>query len=1165
MSRQLRLILLGTPEFFIDDQSLTNFNSNKTRALLIYLALTRRTAMRTSLAGLFWGGMSEEKAHTNLRKSIANLKKLVGDWLIITRQTIAFAEESDYWIDVQAFEAAGQEETAVSLYNGDFLDGFYVDDAPEFEQWLLGQRARLREQMLAALYHSIISQTKQRHEAQAIAYCQRLLSMEAWREETHQQLMRLYARSGQRTAALAQYKQCQQILWDELGILPASETEALYERIKQRPSPHHNLTRAATPFIGRADEITALQNELLNPDGRLLTILGTGGIGKTRLAQATAQTLIGRFLEGVWFVELADVDRPQLVPHAIGTALGLHFAATAPADVQLIEHLRSREMLLILDNMEHLVETVDFLAQLLQAAPELTLLLTSRREIQLQEEQIWTVEGLPYPPTDAPDNPQDYAALTLFEATVRRRNRRFTLNGDVSAVSQICRLVVGSPLAIELAAAATRQATPTAIAAQLQANLGSLQSQWRNAPQRHRSLRAVFDHSWALLTVAEREAFRQLAIFHGTFSAEAAAQIAQVDSTQLANLASHSLLRAVDSSHFALHELLRQFALEQLQAAGDTATLNGRHSDYYLNLIAQQGTRIATDDSLTAQQQIVGNFANIVAAWRWHTSHRADHVPLPALRGWLDYFLLAGNAHHGHTLLTQLCADVAGQRPFAPHLHAALADLEVVVGRIDDAQARLRQIRQTDEWDNSPALRLHSLTIEISILIKRGQNQLIAKLADEARTLLPRLPGTRLELVLLNQLGTAHRRRADYDAALTELNHLQRRAQTLNNRYHEALALLQTAVLHHHYLDNYQAALPLYEQALAIAEPLGFKTITADCRAYLGVIYSLQGDYQRSLDFLQHALHLYRDLGEPITEGLTLINLCHTYDAMDEYEQIGRRCRQGVELLAQAGAAYYEADGCAVCSSHAIIAGDYMTARDYLQTAVQTARDGQDHMLLARALWRQIWLFTSVGDLTAAEATLHEAQSLPSDALSAERQCGIALAASLLYQYQGKLSAALQMAQQAAAFAQETAPYWQADCAAQSGYILLAQQNWPAAAEQFGIIHRFRGGMRQLEAQAGLAIAAHHLGNQMQAQEQIAPVIAHLQKPRQTMTGAWQATAVYLHCYELLGADETADQLLSAGYNFLQQRWQRLDAAWQATFWQNVPSHKRLKQLAERL
>ncbi|MCA9919078.1 MAG: AAA family ATPase, partial [Anaerolineales bacterium] len=640
MSDQLRLILLGTPEFFLNDQPLTDFNSNKTRALLIYLALNGRSLMRTTLAGLFWGDMPEDKAHTNLRKSIANLNKMVGDWLEVTRQTAVFNPQN-CWIDVLAFEEAGMAETAVSLYNGDFLDGFYVDDAPEFEQWLLALRARLREQMLGALYSGIQTQTQQHNQTQAITYCQRLLAMETWREEIHQQLMQLYVRNGQRSNALAQYAQCKQLLWDELGVLPSSATEKLAERIRNRPSPPHNLNRPATPFIGRAEEIAALQNELLDPNGRLLTILGHGGIGKTRLAQAVGETLTDHFLEGVWFVELADVDRPELVPHAIGTALGLHFAAATPADEQLIDHLRQRELLLILDNMEHLVEVADFLAQLLHAAPDLTLLLTSRREMQLQEEQIWHISGLPFPDDDAPADPSSYPALTLFEAVARRRQRTFRLNGDTPAVSQICRLVEGSPLAIELAAAATHRATPAAIASQLQANFDSLQSQWRNTPARHRSLRAVFDHSWALLPPAGQEAFRQLAVFHGPFSAEAAAQITQMARAELNNLVANSLLRPIDDSQFSPHELLRQFALERLQAEGEKfAELNGRHASYYLDFIAQHGSHISTAGSLAAQQQIVASFSNIVAAWRWHTSHRADEVPLAALRGWLDYFLL---------------------------------------------------------------------------------------------------------------------------------------------------------------------------------------------------------------------------------------------------------------------------------------------------------------------------------------------------------------------------------------------------------------------------------------------------------------------------------------------------------------------------------------------
>ena len=1163
MSDQLRLILLGTPQFFLNDQPLTDFNSNKTRALLIYLALNRRPLMRTTLAGLFWGDMPEKKAHTNLRKSIANLNKMVGDWLTMTRQT-AFFTNTDCWIDVQAFEAAGMGETAVSLYGGEFLEGFYIDDAPEFEQWLLGWRARLREQMLGALYNSIQTQTEQQNVVQAIAYCQQLLSMEAWREETHQQLMRLYVRNGQRSNALAQFAQCKQLLWDELGVTPASETEKLAERIQNRPSPAHNLNSSSLPFIGRADEIADLQKELLNPACHLLTILGHGGIGKTRLAQAVAATLTDHFLEGVWWVELADVDHGELLPHAIGAALGLHFAPASPADVQIIEYLRSRELLLILDNMEHLVETADFLAQLLQSAPNLTLLLTSRREIQLQEEQIWMIEGLPYPAdSDTIDDPTRFPALTLFESVVRRRQRHFRLNGDTPVVSQICRLVEGSPLAIELAASATHHTNPATIANQLQANLDSLQTEWRNTPKRHHSLRAVFDHSWALLNPSAQDAFRQLAIFHGPFSADAVTKITQMDVAQLHDLVANSLLRPIDNTQFSPHELLRQFALELLQTdIKRYAELSDHHADYYLDFVAQHGLRISTADSFLAQQQIVANFTNIVAAWRWHTAHRADDVPLKALRGWLDYFLLTGNAPHGVILFEQLCAGVDEERPLATHLQTALADLEVVTGRVSSAEARLAQVRQSAEWQQSPELQLHALTITISLYIKQGKSEAIAALGQEAKLLLSAQPATRLELILLNQLATTQRRQGHYDAALEAFAHLHERASALDNRYHEAVALMQTAVLQHHYLDNYLAAKPLYEQALAIAQPLGFKTIMADCHAYLGSIYSLQGEQQRSLDFLQHALQLYRDLGEPITEGLTLINMCHTYDAMDEYTEIGRRCRQGINLLAQAGVSYYEADCRALCSSYAIAVGEFMTAQEYLQTALAIARDSGNKMLLARVLWRHVWLTASVGDFETAVATLKEAQDLPDVQLSTERACGIALSAALLYQYQGKLTAALQAAQQASTFAHDLAPYWEANCAIQQGYILLEMERWTEATAQFAITERIRTGVRQLEAQAGLALATYRLGDRNKATAHIQPLLTHLQMPRKQLHGAWQATAVYLNAYDLLPGEEFADHLVKMGNEQLQQQWRRLDTHWQATFW-HVPTHQRLKRLGE--
>ncbi|MCB0037241.1 MAG: tetratricopeptide repeat protein, partial [Anaerolineales bacterium] len=531
-------------------------------------------------------------------------------------------------------------------------------------------------------------------------------------------------------------------------------------------------------------------------------------------------------------------------------------------------------------------------------------------------------------------------------------------------------------------------------------------------------------------------------------------------------------------------------------------------------------------------------------------------------RGWLDYFLLTGNAPHGYILIEQLCAAVDEAQPLAPHLQTALAELEVVTGRVSAAEARLAQVRQSSQWAHSPELRLHALTITISIYIKQGQNEAIPALAEEANALWPSLPTTRLELILLNQLATSSRRRGDTDAALTAFTELHERAHRLQNKYHEALALLQTAVLHHHYLDNYPAAQPLYEQALAIAQPLAFKTITADCQAYLGTIYSLQGDYPRSLDNLQHALRLYRDLGEPITEGLTLINLCHTYDAMDEYAQIGEKCRQGVELLAKAGTTYYEADGCALCSSYAIAVGDYMEAQTYLRTASAIARDSDNTMLLARVLWRTVWLAANVGDFAAAATTLTTAQALPKEQLSAERRCGIALSAAMLYQYQGKLSAAQQAAQQACTLAHEVAPYWEADCAIQYGYILLAQEQWAEAIAQFTIAEQIRSGVRQLEAKAGLALAMWRLGECEAAVAHIQPVLTYCQTNRRPLYGVLQRAAVYLNCYEVLGGGKTAVDILMSGYEQLQQQWRRLDARWQKTFWQ-VPTHQRLQQLAK--
>ena len=299
---ELQLFLLGNAEVWRGGEPLTGFNSSKVRALLFYLVVTGRSHHRPALAGLLWGDMAETTALTNLRKALTNLRKLVGPHLDISRRHVAFKPTSPYWLDVEQFEAAAGDspdapdfavlQAAVELYQGDFLEGFYVRNAPEFEDWVLAQRTRLRELAVQALYRLTVHYIEQGEGGltTALDYATRLLALEPWREEAHRQMMLLLALDGQRSAALAQYETCRRALAEELGVEPGEETIALYERILSgdlsqakadisplSSAPRHNLPAQVTPLVGREMELSQLTRLLASPGQRLITILGPGG------------------------------------------------------------------------------------------------------------------------------------------------------------------------------------------------------------------------------------------------------------------------------------------------------------------------------------------------------------------------------------------------------------------------------------------------------------------------------------------------------------------------------------------------------------------------------------------------------------------------------------------------------------------------------------------------------------------------------------------------------------------------------------------------------------------------------------------------------------------------------------------------------------------------
>ena len=426
MAKTLRLELLGGLRVTLDGTPVVGFISSPVPALLCYLAITGIPQFRPALAALLWSDLPEVDAATNLRQVLVNLRHLLDPYLLVTRQTVAFNRDRAYWLDVEHFEAhlaAGfatgdlqRLRAAVTLYRGDFLQGFAVRDAPAFDEWALAEQQRLRERTLHALHVLAVQHTGRGEYAAGIDYTTRLLALDPWREEAHRQLMVLLARSGQRHAALAQYATCRRVLQEELGVEPAEETTALYKRIQAAgAASRHNLPPQPTPLVGRHEELPEIARRLADPACRLVTIVGPGGTGKTRLALQAAAEAVETFLDGIYFVPLAAVSSAESLVSTLAGVLKSPFASGVDPRLQLLNYLRERELLLVLDNFEHLIEAgAGLLIDILQQAPEVKLLVTSRERLTLQEEWLFELEGLTFRACAPDEEFERYSAVQLF-------------------------------------------------------------------------------------------------------------------------------------------------------------------------------------------------------------------------------------------------------------------------------------------------------------------------------------------------------------------------------------------------------------------------------------------------------------------------------------------------------------------------------------------------------------------------------------------------------------------------------------------------------------------------------------------------------------------------------------------------------------------------------
>ncbi len=963
MKATTRFRFLGPPQVEQDGDPILGFRSRKALALLGYLAAQKRPLPRSHLAGLFWEDLPEDRGRANLSWVLHQVSSLVPDCLRTNRHTIELRRSPSCWVDIDAFSTLEREggttalKTAAGLYRGPFLEGIELEGCAEFEIWLAREREWWR-QRLAEVLHTLIRLCGQGAENEkGLRFARQLLALEPWRERSHRETMRLLTRCGQWTAALAQYETCRQILDEELGVEPSERTRTLYERIRAaRETPRHNLPPQPTPFVGRGQEVADVLRLLDRPDCRLLTLLGPGGIGKTRLALKAASSRTDAFLEGVWFVPLASVSSPDFLVSAMASTLQMAFSGHTDARTDLLNQLRHKEMLLILDSFEHLLAASDLLTQILREAPDVKLLVTSRAALNLRWEWRHELEGLTYPVGEEVDagNPEAYSAVTLFQETARRVNPRFSPSScERQAVVRICQLVEGMPLAIELAAAWSKTHTCESIAREIDQDLGFLTNSLQDVPPRHRSIQAAFEHSWRLLASDEQNAFMRLSVFRCGFDGNAASAVTDASPAILESLVDRSLLCFATSGRYTMHNLLRHYASNKLRSTSSwQAMFEQRHASHYLALLRRLGDRSGGEDMVGNRGAIEADIANVRAAWRWAARHGKASLISQTLPSLSQFYLLAGPYQEGQTLIG-MAIDYL-QSTNSPETAETSASEDTV------GAALIRLLAEKARFLNRQGLYDQAIEAARDVIKLREDVNVNAAEATTYAYL---------------QWGRALVRKGSYAAAETQLRRALALSKVIQARQIEVNCLRSLGNARHGSGD-YANAADYYGRALVISQELGDRRSESALLANLGLAAHQQGIYDAARANYERALHLSREIGDRRSESLALINLAYISDQQGAYREAEALYELCHRISREIGDRQGETMALSCLGLLFHHKGDERTARQFGERAVATARAIGARRVQGYALTRLGHALLGLGHLRAAENTYQEAISL---------------------------------------------------------------------------------------------------------------------------------------------------------------------------------------------
>ena len=610
-----------------------------------YLAHRDDWVGRDELLTVFWPDEVESVARHNLSQLVYHCRRQPWfDGLEAERTRLRWRVASD----LQLFRAAigaGAWHDALELYRGVLLEGVPTGVAPVFEEWLESEREALQVAWREATLQVAAALEREGRTAEAIARLQAVLERDPLAEDALQAYLRCAREAGQRTAALRAYAIFRTALRDDLDLTPLDETVILAEALRAAPvdAPAARAASASvaadlptprpatladearvvlrgfpapvTPFVGREAELDRL-HALLSAEGeRLVTLVGPGGVGKTRLAIEAGRRAAAAFTDGALFVPLDDLDDPAFLARTIGSALGFEPTAGRSDEDALIDAVARSSLLLVLDNLEHLLAGAGLVAELLAASAGSSVLVTSQQPLDFQGEVRFAVAGMRYP-TDVGAASEGFEAVTLFLRSARRAHPHFVVgDADQAGILRLCGLLEGLPLGLELAAAWMRLLRPDEVADALAVNLDALATAHRDVPARHRSLRAMLDHAWSLLADDERAALAGVSVFRRGFTREAAEAAAGSTLRTLLALVNKSLLRRTPGGRFEMLDVVRRYGLERLAEDPDRhAAVVAAHAEHYLAFGLRAGPELVGEERATWLDRVAEEHDNLRVA-----------------------------------------------------------------------------------------------------------------------------------------------------------------------------------------------------------------------------------------------------------------------------------------------------------------------------------------------------------------------------------------------------------------------------------------------------------------------------------------------------------------------------------------------------------------------